>query len=267
MRVYHPAQPFQGIPPENMFFVADESNQTIGQGYLIHTYQPYLFPDRPVNLFFQMTGLEAGRDVLLGALIARGYQLRAQTMYLKSRIYTEVAANDERRLLFFLDAGFKKDDQEDIVSLGAPMAKPAAPMGFEMGEVPLDTPLEQSAFLARMNTYRISVLTGDTLARYRSMPNFLAMYLSHGPEIVGEIMFSGAGPNASLLGLYVMPNQRRRGLAKCLIAAGLKNLSERGVNHVDAAVIRRNIAQYQLARSCRSTFIRTSFYYPGINID
>lgn len=267
MRVYHPAQAYQGIPPENMFFVADESNQTIGQGYLIQTYQPYLFPERPVNLFLQMTGLESGRDVLLGALIARSYQLREQTMYLKSRLYTEVPAQDERKLLFFLDAGFKKDDQEDIVTLGAPMARPTAPMGFEMGEVPLDTPLEQSAFLARMNTYRISVLTAETLARYQAMPNFLALYLSRGPEIVGEILFSGTGANASLLGLYIMPSQRRRGLSKSLIAAGLKNLSERGVNHVDAAVMRRNVAQYQLARSCRSTFIRTSFYYPGINID
>ena len=75
------------------------------------------------------------------------------------------------------------------------------------------------------------------------------------------------GQAAKLIGLYVSPNYRRLGMAKCLIAAGMKTLSERGVNHVECDVIRRNEMQRLLARSCSATFVRTACYYPGINYD
>ena len=56
-------------------------------------------------------------------------------------------------------------------------------------------------------------------------------------------------------------------MAKTLIAAGMKALSERGVNHVESDVIRRNDLQRMLSRSCNATFMRTVCYYPGINYD
>ena len=63
------------------------------------------------------------------------------------------------------------------------------------------------------------------------------------------------------------PNYRRLGLAKSLIAAGMKILAEKGVNHVEADVIRRNEQQRLLAASCGATFVRTACYYPGMNYD
>ena len=267
MHVFHPAQAYQGIPPENLFLIADESNQAIAQGYMRQTYQPYLFPERPVNLYFEMQTQGPGRDMLLGALLARAYQLRAQTMYLKSRVYTQVTPGDEATLRFYTDAGFDTEDAEDIVQLGMPDAKPAAPMGYELGLVPLGSPVEQAAFLTRMNTYRISAITPEALVRYLQMQDFTALYVSRGKEIVGEGFFSGQGASASLLGLYVMPNYRRLGIAKNLIAAGMQALGQKGVGRVDAAVLRRNAPQCHLAQSCRATFIRTRNLYPGVNID
>ncbi|MEG2357111.1 MAG: GNAT family N-acetyltransferase [Clostridia bacterium] len=73
--------------------------------------------------------------------------------------------------------------------------------------------------------------------------------------------------SAKLIGLYISPNYRKLGIAKSLIAAGMKLLSERGVTHVEADVIRRNEAQRLLANSCGATFIRTACFYPGINYD
>ena len=85
--------------------------------------------------------------------------------------------------------------------------------------------------------------------------------------MVGEIAFTGDGQAAKLIGLYVSPNYRRLGLAKSLIAAGMKILAEKGVNHVEADVIRRNEQQRLLAASCSATFVRTACYYPGMNYD
>ena len=47
MHVFHPPQSVNGLPPENTFYVADSANMTVADGFLIPTYHPYLFPDRP----------------------------------------------------------------------------------------------------------------------------------------------------------------------------------------------------------------------------
>ena len=267
MQVFHPAQTANGLPPENVFLVADSANMTVAEGYLIQTYHPYLFPERPVNLFLHINSKGPGRDMLLGALLARAVQLRQQTPYLKARVFAQVSIQDAAMLSFYLDSGFQADDALDVVRLSSPNAKPSAPMGYEMGQVPLQNPLEQAAFLMRMNTYRLDVLQQPLLQRYMSMPHFTALYLSRGPEIVGEIAFTGAGDTAQLFGLYVSRNYRRLGLAKTLLAAAMNLLKEQGVTVFEGDIIRRNIPQCHLAQSCNATFVRTACMYPGLDYE
>ena len=71
MHVFHPPQSVNGLPPENTFYVADSANMTVADGFLIPTYHPYLFPDRPINLFMSIRSKGPGRDMLMGALLAR----------------------------------------------------------------------------------------------------------------------------------------------------------------------------------------------------
>ena len=265
MQVFHPAQTNNGLSPENVFLVADSANVPVAEGYLVQTYHPYLFPDRPINLYLSVYSKGPGLDMLLGALLARAVQLRQQTPNLKARVFAQVGMQDANMLAFYQESGFVADDALDVVRLSMPNAKPSAPMGYEMGQVPLQQPLEQTAFLMRMNTYRLDVLQQPMLQRYMSMPHFTALYLSRGPEIVGEIAFTGTGDTAQLIGLYVMRNYRRLGLGKTLIAAGISMLAERGVTQFEADIIRRNIPQCRLAQSCKATFMRTACLYPGIN--
>ncbi|NLI20175.1 MAG: GNAT family N-acetyltransferase [Clostridiales bacterium] len=267
MQVFHPAQTNNGLPPENVFYVADSANVTVAEGYLVQTYHPYLFPERPINLYLSVYSKGPGMDMLLGALLARSVQLREQTPNLKARLFAQVGMQDASMLSFYQESGFVADDALDVVRLNMPQAKPNAPMGYEMGQVPLLQALEQTAFLMRMNTYRLDVLQQPMLQRYMSMPHFVALYVSRGPEIVGEVAFTGAGDTARLIGLYVMRNYRRLGLGKTLIAAGMSMLAERGVTNFEADVIRRNLPQCRLAQSCRATFVRTACLYPGIDYD
>ena len=267
MHVFHPPQSVNGLPPENVFYVADSANMTVADGFLIHTYHPYLFPDRPINLFMNIRSKGPGRDMAMGALLARAQQLREQTPQLRARLFAQVSPQDNEMLAFYAENGFDSNDALDVVKLGVPNARPAAPMGYDMGYVPLGQPAQMRAFLMRMNAYRLDAWQPAMLQRYMSFPHFMALYLSRGPEVVGEIAFTGDGQSAKLIGLYVTPNYRRMGLAKCLIAAGMKLLAEKGVTHVEADVIRRNEQQRALASSCGATFVRTACYYPGLNYD
>lgn len=267
MHVFHPAQAANGIPPENVFLVADSANVTIAEGFIIPTYHPYLFAERPINMFVSIRSKGPGRDMLLGALLARAHQLRTQTPQMKARVFTQVSVQDAPMMSFYLDSGFQADDALDVVKLERPNAKPNAPMGYDLGQIPLSTPLEQQAFLMRLNTYRLDVLQYPVFQRYMGMSRFLALYLARGREIVGEAIFTGEGAAAKVVGLYVMPNYRRLGLAKSLLSAGMTVLEEQGVAHFEGEITRRNMPQRQLGKSCNATFIRTACLCPGINYD
>jgi len=267
MRVYHPASTTNGIPPENTFLVEDSANNPVAEGFLIYTHHPYLFAERPINMYISLHSEGPGRDMLLGALLARAYQLRIQTPHCKARLFAQVNIQDAAMMSFYMDGGFLADDALDIVQLSPPNARPSTPMGYDLGQIPLATPLEQQAFLTRMNTFRLNVLQYPLLQRYMAMPHFLALYLARSREIVGEILFSGERNAAKLLGLYILPNYRRLGLAKSLIVTGMKILSDQGVSHFEGDVIRRNGPQCALAQSCGATFIRTACFYPGLNYE
>ena len=94
MHVFHPPQSVNGLPPENTFYVADSANMTVADGFLIPTYHPYLFPDRPINLFMSIRSKGPGRDMLMGALLARAQQLREQTPQWPARLFTQVSPQD-----------------------------------------------------------------------------------------------------------------------------------------------------------------------------
>lgn len=267
MQVFHPAQGINGQAPENCFVVADSSGSTAGEGYLILTQHPYLFPDRPINIYMNLRCGEQGRDMLLGALMARAQQIRDAFPQQRARLFTQVNRQDLPMLNFYSENGFDQTDALDLVRIITPNARPSAPMGYDIGYVPLNNQAEIQGFLSRMNMYRLNAWSPTQLTYFQSFPHFFAVYISRGPDIVGEAVFTGNGPAAKLLGMYVQPNYRGLGIAKSMIAFGLKNLMEKGVTAVEANVIRRSDLQCALAASCSATFVRTDCYYPGLNYD
>lgn len=267
MHIFHPAQAVYGTSPENVFYVADSANQTVAEGVINAVYQPYLFPERPVNIFINIRSQGPGREMLLGALLARARQLHEQSSNMPARVYAQVSAQDTAMLRFYNDFGFDTNDALDLIQLGVPNARPAAPMGYSMEFVPMNNQAEASAFLQRLNNYRLLNLHPTQLQRYMALPHFFVQCLVRGNELVGEIAFTGQGRAAKLIGLYITPNYRRQGLAKCMIASGMRILAERGVTYVEAEKIRRNVAQEALARSCGATTIKPAVFYPGMNYD
>ena len=71
MQVTQPNEFYKGLPKEDVFFVKDDQNNPVGEGFLIYQYQPTIFPSRPVNIYFSMTSKPEGEYWLLGSLAAR----------------------------------------------------------------------------------------------------------------------------------------------------------------------------------------------------
>ena len=210
MHLTHPIAPYQGIAPEDCFFVTNDQMIEMGMGSVTLFYQPEMYPEAPLHIYMQLDSQPAGRNLLFGALLARAEQLRAQAPNLRGRLFTQIAPEDWDLNGFYTKAGFKMDDSEDLYHFGLPGWPARAPVNCNYASVPLKTPQDVQAFLQRMNAYRIAPLDAEFLGRCMSMEHFLAIGYYRGGNAVCEALFTGEGQNVTLVSLYVRADYRRQ---------------------------------------------------------
>ena len=267
MRITHPQAAFQGIAPENVFFVASDQQIQLGTGYVMQFFQGELYPERPNHLFLQIDCQPSARALMFGALLARAYQLKAQHPELPARLYTQVSPDDLQLLRFYESCGMKNDDGEDLFRFLPPPGVPQAPMGMTFASVPLQDEASQNAFLSRLNAQRIQPFTRDYLQLWQQQQHFMALGFYRGGQPACECVITGAGANATLLMIYTRSDCRRQGMAKNLIGAASALLRERGVNTMYTHIFRRNVPQVALLRRLNGSFVRTVTALPGMDLD
>lgn len=267
MRITHPQGTYQGIPPEDMFFVLNDRQVQMGTGYIIASFQQELYPARPLNLFVQIEAQSSARSLLYGALLARAEVIRAKTPTTPARMYTQLAPEDVEMAAFFEHSGFKLDDAEDLFMfpLGEQLT-PRTPMGVQYASVPLETDAQQDAFLQRLNAMRISPISRDQLTIWREQPGFLALGFYRGGRPVCEMLTAGTDDSAMLVGLYTLAEYRRQGFAKALMSLAQKVLLERDITKVYAHIFRRNEPQVALMRALGGEFVGVVAQLPGIDL-
>ena len=266
MRITHPQASFQGIAPENVFFVANDQQVSLGTGYVMQFFQGEMYPERPNHLFIQIDAQPSARALMFGALLARSEQLRAQTPHLPARLYAQVAPDQLDMLRFYDAVGLKNDDGEDMYRFLPPEGLARAPMGMQFASVPLADETYQNAFLNRINAQRIQPITRDYLQLWQQQQHFMALGFYRSDEPLCECVLTGTGANATLLMIYTRSDMRRQGLAKQLIGAASTLLQQRGVTMMYTHVFRRNIAQAALMRRLNGVFVRTVTCLPGLDL-
>lgn len=268
MRLSHPSIPYQGIPQENVFFAYNEQYVQMGMGYIILSMQPELYPDRPLQLYLYIKAQPTGRNILLGALLARAEQMRAMYPYLRGRIYTQLLPTEWDMLNFYNHNGFSNNDSEDEYIFTLPEASEVIPpMSCQFASVPLQTPEMSRAFLDRMNLYRLSPITMDYLSVQLQQPYFMALGYYRGGQPIAEIMLSGTGgDSAGLIMMYVRAEYRKRGIAKSLLTAASGLLRERGITQCMAHVYSGNAPQVALMKSFAASRRRIVSILPTIDI-
>ncbi len=266
MRITHPQAAFQGIPPENVFFVSNDQQVQLGTGYVQQFFQGQMYPERPNHLFIQIDCQPTGRALLLGALLARAEQLRAQNAALPARLYAQVNPEDQEMLKFYEACGLHNDDGEDLYRFLPPAGVAQAPMGMDFWSVPLQDEAVQNAFLDRVNAQRIQPITRDLLQLWQQQPHFMALGFYRGGQPVCEAVVTGAAASASLLMIYTRSDCRRQGLAKQLLGAAGALLRERGVGSMTTHIMRRNVPQKGLIRYLNGVFVRTVTALPGLDL-
>lgn len=267
VQIYHPAQSVKGIAPENVFYVADSSGQPKGEAWILPSYHPNLFPERPLNIYMNINAADGWRDMLMGAILGRAQQIKDSNPDKKARLFSQVKPSEGALMNFYLENGFDQSDMLDVVRLGMPDMRAVAPMGYQITDTPINNSSEFHGLLGRINTYRLNAWSPQYMQNLMSFPHFFSISLIQGATIVGEAIFTGKDQSAKLMSIYIAPPYRRKGLAKCLIAYGMNRLYQNGVTAIDGDVIRRNSLQTRLAAACNATYVKTTCIYPGINYD
>ena len=265
MRITHPQMAYQGVAPENVFFVYNDSLVQMGSGYVIPFFQGEMYPERPAHLFLQIDAQPSARALMYGALLARADQLRSQNPNVPARLYAQVAPEDREMIRFYENSGFRNDDGEDLYRFPTPDGLARVPMGMGFGAAFTDQTGPQ-AFLDRLNAYRIQPITLDYLALWRQQPHFLAAGYYRAGLPVCEAVFTGVGQDATLLMIYTRAEYRRQGMAGQLMNSAAQYLREQGVVNLYTHVFRRNAPQMGLMRHLNASFVRTVTALPGIDL-
>ncbi|MBR6524827.1 MAG: GNAT family N-acetyltransferase [Clostridia bacterium] len=266
MFINHPATYFQGVHPDNVFFVSNDQRVQLGYGYVVQCFQPEMFPERPQLIYMQMDVKPSARSLLSGALLARAEELRSMVPQASARLYTQISAKDTETLRYYEKLGFKNDDSEDVYRILPVPGRAAAPMGMQYVSVPLDTMEQQDAFLARVNMGRIQPMSRDDLTMMRQQPIFMALafYMKNMP--VCECLIAGVPGNVLLVDVHTAPQYRRQGMAYQLLGAAATHLRAQGVDALYTRVFKRSASQMGLMRKLNGEFVRTINVLPGIDL-
>ena len=266
MQVTHPQEPFMNLPTEDVFVAVNEYGVQLGYGYVMCQYQPSVYPDKPVNIFFTMDCAPEAEYLLFGALVARARQLREQYPGVGARMYTSVTPGDARKMSFLEHNGLTMGNSEDLVKLHIPAEIGAELFNCSIIPLPLNTQQEMSGLVERLRLNGLSHITAQHLHSLQVSPVFHVWGLLYGQSLVGECIIAGRSDAAELVGIYVVPEFQRRGLAKHLLKRALGIVGQEGVMEVRARIMSASQPQVRLVRSFNAELMEQTLMFPSLDL-
>ncbi len=265
MQVTQPKEIYRGIPKEDVFFVLDDMGTQIGEGYLIYQYQPAIFPQRPVNIYFSMNATPQGEYMLLGSLAARARLLRAQHPNAPARLYTNVQPQDTQKLTFLQHNGFDMNHTEDLLRLNQPAEVPQI-FNTACVPVPVNTTAEQMNVVNCMRNAGFSYFDHGFLLQQLNRPNNIVLGLLYGSNLVGMCVAAGQYSSAEVMGLYIEPAFQHRSMGTQLLARTQQALSSMGVNELTMRIMNDSAPQAHLAQRFQCELIEHTTIFPSMQI-
>ena len=266
MQVTHPQEPFMNLPTEDVFVVVNDYGVQLGYGYVMYQFQPSVYPDKPVNIFFTMDCAPEAEYLLFGALVARARHLREQNPGVGARMYTSCTPADARKLSFLEHNGLTMGNTEDLVRLQIPAEVGAELFNCSIIPLPLNTQQEMSGLVSRLALNGLSHITLQHLQSLTVSPVFHVWGILYGQNLVGECIVAGRSDAAELVGIYIVPEYQRRGLGKHLLKRALGIVGQEGVSEVRARIMSASQPQVRLVRSFGAELMEQTLMFPSLDL-
>jgi len=266
MQVTHPQEPFMNLPTEDVFVAVNEYGVQLGYGYVMYQYQPSVYPDKPVNIFFTMDCAPEAEYLLFGALVARARQLREQNPGVPARLYTSVTPGDARKLSFLEHNGLTMGNSEDLVRLSIPAETGAELFNCSIIPLPLNTQQEMAGLVERLRLNSLGHITAQHLSSLQMYPVFHVWGILYGQSLVGECMIAGRSDASELAGIYIVPEFQKRGLGKHLLKRALSIVGQEGVTEVRARIMSASQPQVRLVRAFNAELLEQTLMFPSLDL-
>lgn len=266
MQVTHPQEPFMNLPTEDVFVAVNEYGVQQGYGYVMCQYQPSVYPDKPVNIFFTMDCAPEAEYLLFGALVARARQLREAYPGAGARMYTSVTPGDARKLSFLEHNGLTMGNSEDLVRLHIPTDVGAELFNCSIIPLPLNTQQEVAGLVDRLRLNGLGHITAQHLQSLQVSPVFHVWGILYGQNLVGECIIAGRSDAAELTGIYIVPEFQRRGLGKHLLKRALGIVGQEGVAEVRARIMSASQPQVRLVRNFNAELMEQTLMFPNLDL-
>ena len=254
------------VPPEDVFVAVNDLGVQHGYGYVMYQYQPSVYPDKPVNIFFTMDCTPEAEYLIFGALVARARQLREQNPGVGARLYTSVTPGDARKLSFLEHNGLTMGNSEDLVRLHIPADPGAEMFNCSIIPLPLNTPQEAAALVDRLRLNGLGHITAQHLQGLQVSPVFHVWGILYGQSLVGECIIAGRSDLAELTGLYIVPEFQRRGLGKHLLKRALGIVGQEGVGEVRARIMSASQPQVRRVRNFGAELLEQTLMFPSLDL-
>lgn len=266
MQIVHPMGMYQNMPPENVFIALDDMGNEIGLGYIIFQFQPNLYPDCPINLYFKLDCQPIAQYMLLGALMAQARRLREYNPQLGARVYTDIHPRDQRMIDFYEHAGFYFDDAEVVLRMPMPLTDGRIQMSCSTRPTPVNTPQEQQALLYRLQQNDINYVDLAYLQQLMMKPHFVVLGLYRNIELVGEVIMAGEGDHCDLVAIYITPPCRYQGMGHGLLQRCMAMMAAEGVTNVTTCIMTRSLPQKRLMDAMGAQIIDQKTIFPGLKL-
>jgi len=267
MTIVHPAQPVNGLNPEDVFYAVDDLGTQTGYGFILYQYQPGLYPDCPVNLYFSIDGDPASRYLLFGALVARARVLQNVNPTLRARLYTNISPADVQMKDFYLHNGFDCDETDDILQLAIPFGDGRIPMSCTVAPTPLHTWDEQNSLIYRLQMNEITFVDLNYLQSLMRMPHFMTLGLYRNAVLIGEVIMAGQGSDCELVAIYIEPGSRNQGMGRALLHRMMAIMAAEGVTRVTTRIMSRSLPQQKLMNDFGASVLGVNMIFPGMYLN
>ncbi len=254
------------LPPEDVFVAVNDMGVQQGYGYVMYQYQPSVYPDKPVNIFFDMDCTAEAEYLIFGALVARARALRNQNTNEGARMYTSAGPSSARKMDFLTHNGFRSDNSEDLVRLQIPREVGAEMFNCTISALPLNSQQDMINLAERLRRYGLAHITLPHLQALQTNPLFQVWGLTYGNTLVGECIISGRVDAAELVGIYTVPEHQRRGMAKYLLRRALSLVGQEGVPEVRARIMSASKPQVSLVRNFGAELIDQTLMFPAMDL-
>ena len=267
MILRHEREPVDAQPVENTFVAIDErSGEVLGASVIYVSYNPALFPLRPLQVRIQFDASPVP-DALLGASVARAREICTQSGEL-SRIYVHCAPDDDALMEQLAPFGFQDNDALIRMRLALPADLDfKAPAGCAVVYDDLSDPLERKYFLERYNELFNVQHDLTWLSEFIDRQDFTRILTVASTGMAGEILIWREGSSGIIGFIQTAKRWRKLGVASYMLSLACEAFEQQ---RLDCAEINLRARYRHMVRlMARAGFSRTALLmrYPGIDIN